>query len=207
MSRICVGSIGRKGMTSDAAAMLNMFPKLELVLMSKYFMMLPHGAAPLEDAGVQHAEPALEQHDVGGVARHVHRGRDGDADVGGVQRRRIVDAVAEIADDVPAPLEREQDAQLLARRHAREHAASARRAGPSAASLTASSCCPSTRVASRRPVRSHTWRVTAASSPVRILTTTPSAASCAMAAPASARGGSAKVSSPSKAASRSSLRL
>ena len=58
---------------------------------------------------------------VGGVARHVGRARDRDADVGGVQRRRVVDAVAQEADHVPAPLERQDDAVLLRRGDAGEY--------------------------------------------------------------------------------------
>ncbi len=36
--------------------------------------------------------------------RDVHGAVDGYADVRGVQRRRVVDAVAQEADDMPAPL-------------------------------------------------------------------------------------------------------
>ena len=51
---------------------------------------------------MQHAQAALEQDDVGGVLRHVDGVGDGDAHVGGVQRGRVVDAVAQEADDVAA---------------------------------------------------------------------------------------------------------
>ncbi len=40
MSRICDGSIGRKGRNSVAPAMLNMLPKFELVPIMMYFMIL-----------------------------------------------------------------------------------------------------------------------------------------------------------------------
>jgi hypothetical protein len=36
LRRICFGSIGRNGRKSAAPAMLNMFPKFELVPMSRY---------------------------------------------------------------------------------------------------------------------------------------------------------------------------
>ena len=63
---------------------------------------IPEGLPPGDDPGVQHVEPSLEQDDVRGLARYVDRARDGDADVRAVERRRIVDSVAEEADDVPA---------------------------------------------------------------------------------------------------------
>ena len=90
------------------------------------------------------SQAGLEQDDVGGVARDVDGAGDRDADVGGVQRRRVVDAVAEEADDVAAALERQDDAVLLRGRDAREHASSARRRGASAGSLMRSSSPPST---------------------------------------------------------------
>jgi len=40
LSNICTGSIGRKGRNSVAPAMLNMLPKLELVPIMMYFMIL-----------------------------------------------------------------------------------------------------------------------------------------------------------------------
>src|ERR1017187_6640421 len=45
-NRIWVGNMGRNGRNSDAAAMLNMLPKLELVLMMMYFMMLAKHRRP-----------------------------------------------------------------------------------------------------------------------------------------------------------------
>ena len=62
----------------------------------------------------------LEQHEVGRVFRDVDGLIHGDADVGRVQRGRIVDAVPEIADDVTGLLEREHDALLLVRIDLRE---------------------------------------------------------------------------------------
>ena len=82
--------------------MLTMLPKFELVPMSRYFMTFAEGAPAREDAPVQDVEPLLGQQDVGRLARDVDRVGDGDADVGGVQRGRVVDAVADEPDDVPA---------------------------------------------------------------------------------------------------------
>ena len=52
-------------------------------------------APRLHDAG----EVALEQRDAGALDRHVGAGAHGDADIGGRQRRRVVDAVARHGDD------------------------------------------------------------------------------------------------------------
>ena len=82
--------------------MLNMLPKFELVPISRYFMTLPNALRPSRMPACRTSQAALEQDDVGGVARDVDGAGDRDADVGGVQRRRVVDAVAEEADDVAA---------------------------------------------------------------------------------------------------------
>jgi hypothetical protein len=58
--------------------MLNMFPKLELVPISRYFVTLPNARRPSEDAVVQNLQALLEEDDVGCVARYVHRGSDRD---------------------------------------------------------------------------------------------------------------------------------
>ena len=79
-------------------------------------------AAALEHAAVEHAQVLVEQDEVGGFARHVHGAVHREPDVGGVQRRRVVDAVAQVADHVPAAAERVNDAVLLGRRDAAEQA-------------------------------------------------------------------------------------
>ena len=48
------------------------------------------------------AEIVLEQHEIGRLLGDVGGAIDRDADIGRMQRRRIVDAVAEKADDVAA---------------------------------------------------------------------------------------------------------
>ncbi len=78
------------------------------------------GAPPLEDAAVEHLQTSFGQEDVRGLARDVDGARDRDAHVGGVQRRRVVDSIAEKPHDVTRPLQREQDARLLAGAGARE---------------------------------------------------------------------------------------
>ena len=68
------------------------------------------------------AEIVVEQHDGGSFARHVRSApAHGDADMGGLQRRRIVDAIAGHRDDLAISLVGVDDAQLLVRRDPREH--------------------------------------------------------------------------------------
>jgi hypothetical protein len=74
------------------------------------------------DRGGQRGKVIVEQHQSGGFARHVgaapaHR----HADVRGLERGRIVHAVAGHRDDLAVGLERFHDAQLLLRHDAREY--------------------------------------------------------------------------------------
>ena len=98
MSRICDGSIGRNDRNSDAPAALNMLPKLLDVPISTYLIVFAKIAPPLDDAVREHVEVLLEQDDVGGVLRDVRGRVDRDADVGSVQRHRVVHAVTEERD-------------------------------------------------------------------------------------------------------------
>lgn len=41
-----MGSMGRKGSTTDATAILSTFPKFELVPIRRYFMTLPNALRP-----------------------------------------------------------------------------------------------------------------------------------------------------------------
>ena len=119
-SRICVGSIGRNGRNNDAAAMLNMFPKFELVPINRYFIMLPDARRPSRIPRCSTLSPGLTRMMSAASPRDVGRAHDRNPHVGGVQRRGVVDAVAQEAHDVPAALQREDDAILLRRGHARE---------------------------------------------------------------------------------------
>ena len=73
----------------------------------------------LHDAG----EIVVGQHHVGGLLRDVGAGdAHGDADIGGLERGRVVDAVAGHGDDVALALERADDPQLVLGIDAGEHA-------------------------------------------------------------------------------------
>ena len=99
---------------------------------------------------------------------------DRDADVGGVQRRRVVDAVAHVADHVAAQLERENDAVLLHRRDAREDRRFFGQMLQARYRSVRSRSSPRMIVGLSSPTCSQTWRATSSLSPVRILTSTPS---------------------------------
>ena len=62
-----------------------------------------------------HRKVVLEQDQIGSRARDIGGAVDRDPDIRGVQRRRIVDAVAHEADDMAEPLQRQQDPKLLLR--------------------------------------------------------------------------------------------
>jgi hypothetical protein len=86
--------------------MLNMLPKFELV---------PVSPPILENSGVEDAQVAFKQDEVGNVLGDVDGGRDRHADARRVDGRCIVDAIAQEADDVVATLKREDDAAFSAR--------------------------------------------------------------------------------------------
>ncbi len=151
LSRICFGSSGRKGRKSDAPAMLNMLPKFALVVMKTYLSVLAKVRRPSRTPSISTSRSLLQQHDVGRLLGHVHGAVDGDADVRRVQGRGVVDAVAHVADHVPALAQRQDDALLLVRLDLGEDV---RPLGPLAESVGRSS-----RAARRRS------RVTGAASP------------------------------------------
>ena len=74
--------------------------------MRTYFMVLAKIRRPSVDAVGEDAEVLVEQDDVGGILGHVGGRVDRDADVGGVQRDGVVDAVAQEGDVAPLPCAR-----------------------------------------------------------------------------------------------------
>ena len=115
LSRICLAASGRKGSSGVASAMLTMLPKLALVVMPMYFSVLAKVRRPSSHAAAQHLQVGAQQHHVGALAGHVHGLVDRNADIGRMQRRRVVDAVAQVADRVAGVLQRAHDALLLLR--------------------------------------------------------------------------------------------
>ncbi len=63
----------------------------------------------------------LKQHEVCRALGDINGLIDRDADIRGMQRRRVVDPIAEIADDMSALLQRQDDPLLLVGIDLREH--------------------------------------------------------------------------------------
>ena len=92
--------MGRKGNHALAPSTLNMLPKLELAPMRMYLQDVREHFAAFEHAFFQHHQIFFQQNHVGGFLGDVHRGVHGNAHVGGAQRRGVVDAIAQEADDM-----------------------------------------------------------------------------------------------------------
>ena len=92
-----------------------MLPKFALVVVKTYFIVLANVRRPWRTPSSEHAQVLVEQHDRGRLLGHVDGAVDRDADVRGVQRGRVVDAVAHVADDAAGWRERADDALLLDR--------------------------------------------------------------------------------------------
>ena len=99
-SRIWPAMSGRNGRNSEATAMLTMLPRLALVVVRMYLSVFANVLRPSSMPRRMTSRLALEQHEVRRFARHVHGLLHRQAGVGGVHRRRVVDAVAEEADHV-----------------------------------------------------------------------------------------------------------
>ena len=96
--------MGRNGRSSAAPAMLSMLPKLELVPMRMYLSVLAKVRRPSRTPCGDGGQARLQEDDVGRRPRHVGGVVDADAHVRDVERRRVVDAVAEVAHDrAPRP--------------------------------------------------------------------------------------------------------
>ena len=100
LSRICFGSSGRNGRKSDAPAMLTMLPKFALVVMKTYLSVLAKVCRPSRTPCASDAQVPLQQDDVGRLLGDVHRALHRDAHVRRVERGRVVDPVAQVADHV-----------------------------------------------------------------------------------------------------------
>ena len=98
----------------------------------------------------------------------VHR----DADVRGLERETVVDAVAEKADDVAFRMQRGDDARLLLRRTLAK-TVTVSTSSANSPSVMASISEPSAMRSISRPTSRQILRVTISLSPVRILTATP----------------------------------
>ncbi len=78
--------------------MLNMLPKFALVVTNTYLRVLANARRPSSTPSREHLEVLAQQHHVGRAPGDVHGRVHGDPYVGRVERRRVVDAIAEKAD-------------------------------------------------------------------------------------------------------------
>ena len=92
-----------------------MFPKFALVVIEMYLSVLAKVRLPSSTPLRKHVEIAAQQDDVGALAGDIHGLFNRDADIGCMQGRRIIDAVAEISDGVPGFLQGADDPLLLLR--------------------------------------------------------------------------------------------
>ena len=98
MSRIWDGSIGRKDRNSEAPAAENMFPKLLDVPISTYLMVLAKIRRPSATPSASTSRSfSSRMTSAASLATSVAESTEM-PDVGGVQRERVVDAVAEEGD-------------------------------------------------------------------------------------------------------------
>ncbi len=67
------------------------------------------------------ADTAMQDGRVGGFQRHIGAAAHGDADIGGSERRRVVDAVADLGDDPALTLQLAHDALLVLRQELGAH--------------------------------------------------------------------------------------
>ena len=101
--------------------------------------------ASLLDGGDDGGEVVVEQHQVGGLARHVGaRAAHGHADGRLAQRGRVVDAVAGHGHDVAAAAQRRGDAQLVLGGDPGDHRAVAVQERPEHAVVGGQVACPTT---------------------------------------------------------------
>src|SRR5208283_760685 len=97
-------------------------PKIRTGAHQKILHHVAEGFAPLDDAIVEDLEAGLNENHVGGLTSHVRSAGHGDANIGCVKRRSVVDAVAHETDRVAVVFESHQNAVFLRWRDAREYA-------------------------------------------------------------------------------------
>ena len=77
------------------------------------FQRIGEGHAALANALHQHAQIMLQQNEIGRFLGDIDGAIDRNADIRGVERRGIVDTVAQISDDIPGRAQRTDDAFFL----------------------------------------------------------------------------------------------
>ena len=100
MSRICVGSIGRNGSDDRCDRHRQHVAEIRARAHADVFEDVGEGAPAFLDAVGDHLEIGRQQDHVGRGLRDAGGAVDRQPDIGDLQRRRVVDAVAEKADDL-----------------------------------------------------------------------------------------------------------
>jgi hypothetical protein len=161
---------------------------------------------PSIDAVGEYAEVLVQQHDVGGVLGHVGGRLDRDADVGGVQGDRVVDAIAEEGDVGAAAAGDLDDPGFLVGADPGEHGGVADRGGEGVVVEPFQLGAGVDLLDVQADVAAD-LAATMGLSPVMTLTVMPRAPSLAIEVPASALGRSMKVRKPSRCRPCSSAAL
>ena len=156
------------------------------------------GGPTLLDRGDDRGEVVVEQHEVGRLAGDVGAGAaHGDPDVGLVERRAVVDAVAGHGHHVPPSSQRPRDPQLVLRRHPGDHDAVVVDQRPEHAVVVGQLVAVEDRVVRpSRPTSSAMAVAVVGWSPVIIATLIPARRQAAMRSATSVRGGSCSARRP-----------
>ena len=134
--------MGRNGKNSAAPAMLNMLPKFELAPIRMYLVTFSTVRRPSIIAVMHHVEIVLEQDEIGSLLGDVGGAVDRDADIGRMQRRGVVDAVAEKAGNFAACASRPRGCAPSAAALMRQNRLTDARRARSASSDMVTSSCP-----------------------------------------------------------------
>ena len=160
------------------------------------FERVREGSSPVLDPAAQDIEIRLHEDDVGTVTGNVRCLVDRNADVGRVQCRCIVDAVAEIADRAAGTLESADDALLLLRIDLDEEIGARARGATAPRPRASASSSPVSIAFESSPTASDRCAVTYRLSPLTILTRMPRCERSARVRLASSLGGSKKSRNP-----------
>ena len=115
-----MGSMGRKRQKNRRASHAEDIAEVRTRAHEQILHHVPEGFSAFDDAVVEDAQAGLDENHVGGITGHVGCTRYGNAHIGRVQRRRIVNTVAHEADGMPGVFESQENPVLLCRRNASE---------------------------------------------------------------------------------------
>ena len=100
--------------------MLNMFPKLALGRHEHILQRVGKSHPPLAHTLNEDIEILFEQHNIGRLFGNIDRAIHGDADIGRMKRRGVIDPISHISDDMPGFLQSENDTFFVVGLHLSE---------------------------------------------------------------------------------------